>query len=361
MPEAWDDPEEEIRDLLESLRARFRTRFSFPVEKAFAIVVGSFSLLALLTSAYTVKPEEKAVVLRFGRFASVEDPGLHFRLPLGVDQVIKVPTERVQQEHFGFEDELHPRPRFTGHREVPSQEEASMLTGDLNVAQVEWIVQYKISDPRKYLFNTRDPIKNLRDVSQSVLRRVVGDRLVTDVLTTGRVAIAAEAQRLTQEVLDRYDMGVRIVTVKLQDVNPPEAVRPAFNEVNAAKQEQEQAINQAEREYNQVIPEARGKAEQTVRDAQGYATAAVNRAKGDAERFRNVLKAYQTAPSVTRTRMYYETMEELYGRLKQMVVVDKNVKGLLPLFQEPGQQPSPAQAAAGGQLDASSGHGGPQR
>jgi membrane protease subunit HflK len=355
MPEAWDDPEEEIRDLMETLRNRFRSRFAFPVETVLAVSAGLLVLVLLLTSAYTVKPEEKAVILRFGRFASTEDPGLHFRLPFGVDQVIKVPTERVQQEHFGFEDDLHPRPEFTGHRQVPPQEEASMLTGDLNVAQVEWIVQYKISDPRKYLFNTRDPVKNLRDVSQSMLRRVVGDRLVTDVLTTGRVEIAAEAQRLTQEVLDRYDMGVRIVTVKLQDVNPPEAVRPAFNEVNAAKQEQEQAINQAEREYNQVIPEAKGKAEQTIRDAQGYAMAAVNHAKGDADRFRNVLKAYQASPNVTRTRMYFETMEELYSRLKQMIVVDKDIKGILPVFQSLGlQEPALGQGQAQGQT------GGPQ-
>jgi membrane protease subunit HflK len=202
------------------------------------------------------------------------------------------------------------------------------------VANVEWIMQYQISDPKKYLFNTREVTKNMRDVSQSVLRRVVGDRAVTDVLTVGRVEIAEEAHRLTQEVLDRYDIGIRIVTVKLQDVNPPENVRPAFNDVNSAKQEQEQAINNAEQEYNRVIPEARGKAEQSIRDAEGYATAAVNRAEGEAKRFRSILQAYQSAPTVTRTRLYLETMEELYSRFKSLTIVDKGVQGLLPVFQQ---------------------------
>lgn len=287
-------------------------------------------LWVVFSSFYTVEPSEEAVILRFGRFVSTQPPGLHFKLPFGVDEAVKVRTKVILQEEFGFRSTGASGGRTEYDNGV--KEESMTLTGDLNVADVEWIVQFQIADPKKFLFNTREGLKNLRDVSQSVLRRVVGDRLVNEVLTTGRAEIAEEAHRLTQEVLDRYDMGVRIVTVKLQDVNPPEPVRPAFNEVNAAKQEQEQAINMAEREYNKVIPEARGKAEQTIRDAQGYASAVVQRAEGEASRFRDVLNAYRTSPSVTRTRLYLETMEELYGRFKSVTIVDKGVEGFLPVF-----------------------------
>jgi membrane protease subunit HflK len=297
-------------------------------------VVGAVFVVALaFTSFYTVEPSDEAVILRFGRYVSTESPGLHFKLPFGIDSAIKVRTKVILQEEFGFRSSGM-RGSRTDYSGDDFKKESLTLSGDLNVAEVEWIVQYQISDPKKFLFNTREVLVNLRDVTQSVLRRVVGDRLVNEVLTVGRVEIAEEVHRLTQEILDRYDMGIRIVTVKLQDVNPPQRVRPAFNEVNAAKQEQEQVINQAEKEYNMVIPEARGKAEKTIRDAQGYATAVVNRAEGDAARFQDVLQAYRTAPSVTRTRIYLETMEEIYGRFKSLTIVDKNVQGLLPVFQQ---------------------------
>jgi len=291
-------------------------------------VCGALILLIVAgTSFYTVEPEEEAVIIRFGRYISTEPPGLHFKLPLGMDKVIKVPTKRVLQQEFGF------RLQEQGYaRKSTYNQESLTLTGDLNVADVEWIVQYKIVQPQKYIFNVRDGIKNIRDVSQSIMRRVVGDRLVSDVLTVGRVEIAVEAEKLTQEVLDSYDMGVRIVAIKLQDINPPESVKPAFNEVNEAKQEQEKVINQAEEEYNRVIPEARGKAEQVIRNAQGYATAQVNRAQGDAKRFTARLKAYKKAPQITRTRLYLETMEDLYKRFTKLTIVDNKVKGVLPVF-----------------------------
>jgi membrane protease subunit HflK len=332
MPEQWEDPEEEIKDLLDSVRNRLKNRLHLPSTAVFVAAVSAFLAMALLTSVYTVKPEEKAVILRLGRYTATHGPGLHVRLPFGIDQLFKVATETIHQEEFGFRSGGDSNEPVYGHRLTP-QEESAMLTGDLNVAEVGWIVQYKISDPKKYLFNTRERIKNMRDVSQSVLRRVVGDREVSEVLTTGRVEIAEEAHRFTQEVLDRYDMGVKIVTIKLQDANPPESVKPAFNEVNAAKQEQEKAINQAEREYNQVIPEAQGKAEQLIRDAEGYSKAVVNRSQGDASRFKNVLSAYRTAPAVTKTRLHREALEELYGRFKEVIIVDKNVNGLLPIYQ----------------------------
>ncbi|MDO8756789.1 MAG: FtsH protease activity modulator HflK [Elusimicrobiota bacterium] len=329
------DPNDGMSDFLKHLSAKLDAGPGF--EQRVAIIFGAlFVVAALATSVYTVEPSEEAVILRLGRYVSTLPPGLHLRLPFMIDRVIKVKTKIILQEEFGFRSQGDDGDRTT-YAEGDLKSESLTLTGDLNVANVEWIVQYQISDPKKYLFNAREVLKNLRDISQSVLRRVVGDRIVSQVLTTGRVEIAEEAQRLTQEVLDRYDVGVRIVTVKLQDVNPPESVRPAFNEVNAAKQEQEKAINQAEREYNTVIPEAIGKAEQTVRNAQGYATAAVNRAEGDATRFKATLAAYQASPTVTRSRLYLEAMEEIYGRAESLTIVDKGVSGLLPIF-----SPTPA-------------------
>jgi len=331
MPEAWDDPNEEIRDLLNSVSNKFKGGFKTQLKAIFPILGVIVVVFSLMTSWYTVEPEEKAVILRFGRYIETTGPGLHFKWPFGIDQALKVPTERVLQEEFGFRSSTNKGAR-TSYEDKAFDEESLMLTGDLNVADVEWIVQYQISDPRKYLFNTRNVKKNLRDVSQSVLRRVVGDRPVSAVLTVGKAEIALEARNLMQEVLDHYDMGVLVRELKLQDVNPPESVRAAFNEVNAAKQEQEKLINQAEREYNKVIPEARGKAEQTIRTAEGEAAKVVNQAKGDAARFRKVLAAYRTAPAVTRTRLYLETMEEVYSRFREMTIVDKGVQGLLPIF-----------------------------
>lgn len=338
--EQWgEQSKDDIRELINVLSRKLGSGRG---KSRFVLVILGAALLffALLNTVYTVEPSEEAVILRLGKFIGTEPPGLHFKLPF-VDSAVKVKTKVILQQEFGFRTAGR---AANGRSEYASEgltAEALTLTGDLNVANVEWIVQYQISDPKKYLFNTREVTTNLRDVSQSVLRRVVGDRVVTDVLTVGRAEIAEEAHRLTQEVLDRYDIGIRIVTVKLQDVNPPEKVRPAFNDVNAAKQEQEQAINHAEREYNRVIPEARGKAEQSISDAQGYATAVVNRAEGDAAAFRAVLDAYRISPSVTRTRLYLETMEELYGRFKELTVVDTGVKGLLPIFQHSPAPSSP--------------------
>src|SRR3989338_6027005 len=338
-----DKSKQEMHDFLEALSKKFSQGFGGRKSFVLPSLIVALGLIGVLSAVYAVEPSEEAVILRFGRYVSTEPPGLHFKLPFGIDRAVKVKTKVILQEEFGFRSSGE-RGSRTDYTDQGLKQESLTLTGDLNVADVEWIVQYQISDPKKYLFNAREVLQNLRDVSQSVLRRVVGDRIVNEVLTTGRVEIAEEAHRLTQDVLDRYDIGIRIVTVKLQDVNPPESVRPAFNEVNAAKQEQEQAINQAEREYNKVIPESRGKAEQSIRDAEGYATAVVNRAQGDAARFRAVLEAYRVSPNVSRTRLYLETMEDLYGRVKSLTIVDKGVQGLLPVFSS-GQVPASPSAA----------------
>jgi membrane protease subunit HflK len=294
-------------------------------------IIAIFILAGIYTSFYTVQPSEEAVVTRFGRYNRTTSPGLHFLAPFGMEEAIKVRTKLVLQEEFGFRTK-NVGQHVTNYSQGDFEKESLMLTGDLNVADVEWIVQYQIADPKKYLFAAQDPQINIRDVSEAIMRRVVGDRTVNEILTTGRVEIATEAQILMQEVLDKYDIGIRVITVKLQDVNPPDTVKPSFNEVNAAKQEQEKAINMAEEAYNKVIPEAHGKAEETISEAEGYASAVVNRAKGDSQRFLLTLKEYRQAPEVTRTRIYIETMQELFGRFENLTVVDDKVKGVLPIF-----------------------------
>ncbi len=309
----------------------FQQEFLRQFRRFFPIFFIVFVIVFGLSGVYTVDPDEEAVVTRFGRYTQTTGPGLHFKLPMGIDRVVKVKTMQVLQEEFGLRT-TDTSGRRTRYSESAYAEESLMLTGDLNVAEVEWVVQYQIADPFKYLFNASEPIQNVRDVSESIMRRVVGDRLVTDVLTTGRVEIQDQAKILMQKLLDKYDIGVKINTVKLQDVNPPERVRPSFNEVNKAKQEQEKLINQAEEAYNKVIPKARGSAEKLLSESEGYAQAMVNRALGDAEKFELVLSEYKKAPAITRRRIYLETMENIFGRLEDITVIDEKVKGVLPVF-----------------------------
>ncbi len=320
---------------LERLKAQL-SQFS----KGFVPFLGVVILvIAVFSCFYTVEPDEEAVVIRLGRYVNTNQPGLHFKIPFGVDKVIKVKTKQILQQEFGFRTS-NVEVRRTQYSNTNFDTESLMLTGDLNVADVEWAVQYQISDPFKFLFQMSEPIRNIRDVSESIMRRVVGDRLVGEVLTTGRAEIATEAKTLMQEVLNHYDMGVRILSVKLQDVNPPEKVKPSFNDVNAAKQEQEKMINQAEEAYNRVIPQARGEAEQTIAESEGYAAAAINRALGDAEKFSSVLEEFRRAPEVTKKRLYLESMEKLYKRFKEITIVDEKVKGLLPVYQGVSNQGS---------------------
>jgi membrane protease subunit HflK len=289
------------------------------------LAIGSFS------SFYTVEPDEEAVVIRLGKFQTTNPPGLHFKIPFGIDRVIKVKTKIVHQAEFGFRTS-NSTTRRTTYSERNFDSESLMLTGDLNVAEVQWVVQFQISDPFKFIFQTSEPVTNIRDISESIMRRVVGDKLVTEVLTTGRVAIAGQAKELMQDVINKYDMGVSIKTVKLQDVNPPKTVQDSFNEVNSAKQEQEKMINQAEEAYNKVIPEARGKAKKLVSEAMGYAEAKVNRAEGDTARFLALYREYKKAPNITKKRIYLETMEDIYKSIDDITILDSNVKGLLPVF-----------------------------
>ncbi len=311
-----------------------------PGARQIAIIIGlAFLAWAAFSSFYTVQPEERAVVKRFGRVIGITDPGLHFKLPFGLDMVQLVATERVLKQEFGFRTEdssPSERTRFAD-RDFPS--ESLMLTGDLNIIQVEWVVQYRIGDPIRYLYGMREPTRTLRDLSESVMRRVVGNRIGSEVLTIGRVEIANTARDEIQAAMDKYDNGIRIITVEMQDVVPPPRVQPAFNEVNEARQELERMINEATMQANQAIPRARGTANRIISEAEGYATERVNRSLGETARFTAVLLEYRNVPEVTRARLYLETLNEALPKIGSVLVVQDNQIPPLPLLNLPDTQP----------------------
>ncbi|HET7711144.1 MAG TPA: FtsH protease activity modulator HflK [Thermoanaerobaculia bacterium] len=303
------------------------------------VIIALAALTLVMTMWFTIEPEERGIVLRFGKFVRQVPSGLHLKLPWPLERVMKPPVERQLKEEFGFRTEQ------AGIRTTYSAEtfaeEALMLTGDLNVAVVEWTAQFRVRDPYKFLFKVREVRKTFRDMNETVMREVIGDRSVNEVLTVGRQEIAAEVERRLQFLCDQYETGIKVEQIVLQNVNPPDAVKPSFNEVNQAQQEREKLINQARADYNQVIPRARGRAQQTLEQAQGFATDRVNRARGDAELFNQVHAAYQRAPEVTRRRMYLETMAEIYPKVKRKIILDEKLKGVLPLL--PLQQTVAAQ------------------
>jgi membrane protease subunit HflK len=300
--------------------------------KAISGVVVAILLLVFLFSLwFTVRPEEVGVVLRLGRYTRTVNPGLNFKLPFGVEKVIKVPVERQLKLEFGFRtDKPGVRTQYSAKGYL---EESLMLTGDLNAAQVEWIVQYRVKDPYKFLFRVRNAVQTFRDINEAMMRKVVGDRTVDEVLTVGRQELASTVTTKLQELSDQYEMGIKVVQVVLQDVNPPELVKPAFNEVNEAQQEREKLINQAKSEYNKVIPRAKGEAEKTIEEAKGYALERVNNARGEASKFNAVFKEYLKAKEVTHQRIYLETMNDILPKVGRKLITDEDISGILPLFQ----------------------------
>jgi membrane protease subunit HflK len=299
------------------------------------VVIAAAVLFLLFTSYYQVEPEEVGVIQRFGAYARTTEPGPHLKIPFGVETVQKVPVQRQLKMEFGFRT-VRSDVRSEFAQPAAAQAESRMLTGDLNVAVVEWIVQFRIRDPKAFLFNVRDVPETFRYMSEAAVRKVVGDHSVDEVITTGRAEIALEAKEELQRLCDLYGIGIEVQQLVLQDVNPPDAVRPAFNEVNQAIQEKERAINEAWADYNQAVPRAQGEAEQLVRAAEGYALERENYALGDAKRFEALYAEYRKAPEVTRKRMYLETMIELLPQLGQKVILDEKARGVLPLLQLDG-------------------------
>ena len=301
------------------------------------LILGATVLLLVIffwSSWFTVQPEETGVVQRFGAVVRSVGPGLHVKLPYGIETVQLVPTARVLKEEFGFRTAItRPGQRTQYTDDKALKDESLMLTGDLNVIDVQWIVQYRIEDPVKYLFRVRESRQTIRDVAEAVMRRIVGNRLGSDVLTVGRVAVSTEMKEEMQKILSDYETGVRLVTVELQDVTPPELVKPAFNEVNEARQDRERTINQAQEQANREIPKARGEAARTITEADGHAIERVNRANGEATRFLAILDQYQAAPDVTRRRLYLEALGAILPEAKALYIVDGDQKALVPWLQ----------------------------
>jgi len=281
-------------------------------------------------SIFQVETEEVGVITRFGKYSKTVNPGLNFKMPI-IDKLYKVPVERQQKLEFGFRT-VNPGVR-TEYSRSGTEEESLMLTGDLNLADVEWVVQYRIDNPFNYLFRVRNPETSLCDISEAAMRQIVGDRTVNEVLTIGRTEIAGKLEALMQKICREYHLGVKIDQVVLQDVNPPEPVKAAFNAVNEAQQEKETLINKAKSEYNKVIPKAKGQALETIQKAEGYATERENNALGEASRFNQLYEEYVKATEVTRRRIYLETMERILPKIGNKIITDESGSNVLPLLQ----------------------------
>ena len=300
-----------------------------PIRWAIGAAVAVMLLGGLARGVYTVGPESVGVIQRFGRFIGTVGPGLRFKLPFGIDTVTILPVKRQLKMEFGFGT---PGALNPDQSSPEAARESDMVTGDLNAAHVEWVVQYEINDPEQYLFNHREPGPTLRDLSESVMREVVGDRTVDEVLTIGRQGIENEAIAELTALVQELNMGLRVQQVQLKNVHPPAAVQRSFEEVNRAQQEREQMINQANGEYNKVVPRASGEAEKKLREAEGYALKRVNEAEGDVARFKALLEQYEKAPDVTRQRLYLETIGEVLPQLGGKVILDADAKQFLPLM-----------------------------
>lgn len=295
------------------------------------VVLLALIALGAWTAYYTVPSDSVAVIQRFGKYLKEVPPGLHFKLPLGIDSAIIVPVKRQLKQEFGFATRGAMDP-YQSARPGERKKETQMVTGDLNAALVEWVVQYRISDPVKFLFKVRNPRKTLRHVSESVMREVVGDRTVDEVITIGRQEIESEALTKMQALASKYVMGISIDQVQLKNINPPKPVQESFNEVNQAQQEKEKLINEARREYNKVIPLAEGEKDQRIREADGYRIKRINEAKGNVSRFSALLAEYKKAPVVTRRRIYIETMQKVLPHIQSKIIVDEKVRAVLPFL-----------------------------
>jgi len=295
-----------------------------------SIVFISIVLFFVLTSFYSVDQDEAGIIRRFGKYDRTTRPGLHWKLPFNIERLDKVKVTRVFKEEFGFRTV---QPGVTTTYSTKSYEDESiMLTGDLNVIDVTWIIQFRIKDPVAFLFHVRTQRDTVRDVTESVMRQIIGDSSVSEILTISKNEISLEVQKRVQEILDRYESGIQIEKVELQDVNPPEKVKASFNEVNEAEQEREKMVNEAWEKYNQVIPNAKGEAEKTIRQAEGYALARVQWAKGDASKFLQTWEAYKDSKEVTRRRIYLETLEEILPKAGRVHIFDPKANQILPLL-----------------------------
>lgn len=293
------------------------------------IIVVLLIVIAAFSSFYMVDQKEQAVVLLFGKFNRITEPGLHFKLPFGIEKNFNVPTQRILKEEFGFRTEEAGITTRYSSRDY--SEESIMLTGDLNIVDVQWIIQYQIVEPMNWLFKVENQRKTIRDISQSVCNLLIGDRTIFDVIGSERTNIEQKGREMMNEFYKLYELGVRVTTVRLQDIVPPKgAVQDAFEDVNKSIQDLNRLINEGKEAYNNAIPKARGQAKQTIQAAQGYAAQKVNKAKGDIARFLAVYGEYRKNPKITRTRLYYEMIEEIFKETQNTDLIDKNLKNFIP-------------------------------
>ena len=290
-----------------------------------------FFVIILWQTIFQIETEGVGVITRFGRYVRQVEPGLNLKIPFA-EVVLKVPVERQQKLEFGFRTAKAGITSEYSHSSS-TKDESLMLTGDLNLAEVEWVVQFRVDNAYNYLFKVRNPESTLRDISEAAMRQIVGDRTVNEVLTVGRAEIGIKLEELIQTICREYSMGIKIEQVVLQDINPPEPVKAAFNAVNEAQQEKETLINQAKSEYNKVIPKASGQALETLQKAEGYATERVNMAKGEVARFVALYGEYVKAPEVTKSRIYLETMSNVMPNIGNVIISDQKGNNVLPLLQ----------------------------
>jgi modulator of FtsH protease HflK len=317
-----------------------RNLLQLPRKLLIGLVVAFFTLITVLSIYYTVPTDSAAVVQRFGKLARTTDPGIHFKLPWGIETVTIVPVRRELKLEFG-----HGSATATNRFQFSNEQiqERQMVTGDRNAAEVKWSVYYRISDPVAYLFKPRAPEETLRAASESVMREVIGDRTIDEVITIGRQDIENSVKIGLETLSERYELGMEITLVQLTEVDPPPPVRASFNEVNESQQERESTINQAKGEYNRAVPRTRGEAERLVSEAEGYAIRRVNEAEGDVSRFNALFYEFASAPEATRTRLYLETMAKILPALGSKTIIDENLEGILPLLNIDRQATSPAQ------------------
>ena len=297
------------------------------------IVIGIVVLILLFTSVYIVDQSEAAVITRFGRYIDTKGPGLHIKLPFGIDKNYTINVKNVQTEEFGFETLRGGSNPYYASRDS----ESTMLTGDLNIVEVEWIIQYLVVDPKAWQFNVNERRDTIRDVSRSAINMLVGDRAIMDIMGIERSAIEAAGAVFMNETFRGYGLGIDVIAVKLQNVTPPSGVQEAFEDVNKAMQDQERLVNEGQQEYNEAIPKTRGEAERTIQVARGYEAERVNRALGDVARFNAVYEEYRRAPEITRQRLYYEMIEEVFSN-DGTVIIDRNLRNFLPLMNLGGNQ-----------------------
>ncbi len=296
------------------------------------ILIIIFVIITGYTAFYTVRASEEAVILRFGSYKETVGPGLHTKLPYGIDKILKGEVKRIYNEEFGFRTEQRGSSSMIDYEYPHAREERLMLTGDINSAEVHWVIRYKIKALEEYFFNVRNIRETIRDVSQAVMRTLVGDRSIDEVLTIGRTEIEQKSKEDIQRILDSYKCGIDIQTVLLKGVNPPEPVKDAFNAVNQAIQIRDRIINEAEGQKNKILPAAEGKKQQVIKEAEGYRIRRVNEATGDIKAFLAVYEEYKKAEDVTRRRLYLETMSKVIPKCEKLYIIDKDIKGLLPMF-----------------------------